>query len=183
MNDYIIDLLSAGVIAALVTGGFSLITSIKNNKRLIEIEKSKQAFTISQEKFKALREAYEELLKTLPEEKLLGHIIINSPLKGNLSEKKLSKFLSAADENTKIIYLHFQKYCYLFSKDEQDSVLKFIEDIDNISKSIFNANMNVQLYDTDDNQMSDPVLNKILITVKFEEMYYNLYRSNLNKLC
>ena len=72
----ILELLSAGVIASLVAGIFSLVIAFKNNKRLVELEKSKQKFTVNQERYKGLREAYAELLNVLPEEKLLGHIII-----------------------------------------------------------------------------------------------------------
>lgn len=82
----ILELLSAGVIASLVAGIFSLVIAFKNNKRLVELEKSKQKFTVNQERYKGLREAYAELLNVLPEEKLLGHIIINLP-----SQKKFSR--------------------------------------------------------------------------------------------
>ena len=70
----ILELLSAGVIASLVAGIFSLVIAFKNNKRLVELEKSKQKFTVNQERYKGLREAYAELLNVLPEEKLLRHI-------------------------------------------------------------------------------------------------------------
>ena len=66
----ILELLSAGVIASLVAGIFSLVIAFKNNKRLVELEKSKQKFTVNQERYKGLREAYAELLNVLPEEKL-----------------------------------------------------------------------------------------------------------------
>ncbi len=36
--ELVMQLLSAGVIAALVTGIFSLVIAIKNNKRLLELE-------------------------------------------------------------------------------------------------------------------------------------------------
>lgn len=48
----ILEILSAGVIAALVTGIFSLIISVRNNKKLVEIEKNKQIFTLKQERYK-----------------------------------------------------------------------------------------------------------------------------------
>ena len=77
MNDsdnisIVLQILSAGVIAAFVAGVFSLVIAFKNNKRLIELENSKQKFTVAQERFKGLREAYSELLSTLPQEKTLG---------------------------------------------------------------------------------------------------------------
>lgn len=64
----IIEILSAGVVASLVTGIFSLIIAIKNNRKSLDIENSKQRFTISQERFKALKEAYNQLLDLLPED-------------------------------------------------------------------------------------------------------------------
>ena len=47
----VLQILSAGVIAALVTGVFSLVIAVKNNKRLIELENSKQKFTLTQKRF------------------------------------------------------------------------------------------------------------------------------------
>lgn len=42
MNDkIIIEILSAGVIASLVTGIFSLVIAIKNNKKVLDIENIK----------------------------------------------------------------------------------------------------------------------------------------------
>lgn len=121
----ILELLSAGVIASLVTGIFSLVIAVKNNKRLVELENSKQKFTINQERYKGLREAYTELLAILPEEKLLGHIIINLPAQKKFRENGLSGAYEAAEANMKIMYSHFQKHGYLLSDDEQKKNYKF----------------------------------------------------------
>ena len=126
----ILELLSAGVIASLVAGIFSLVIAFKNNKRLVELEKSKQKFTVNQERYKGLREAYAELLNVLPEEKLLGHIIINLPSQKNFQENGLSEAYEAADMNMKIMYSHFQKHGYLLSDDEQKEIIKLIDVID-----------------------------------------------------
>lgn len=120
----ILELLSAGVIASLVTGIFSLVIAVKNNKRLVELENSKQKFTINQERYKGLREAYTELLAILPEEKLLGHIIINLPAQKKFRENGLSGAYEAAEANMKIMYSHFQKHGYLLSDDEQKKKLQ-----------------------------------------------------------
>ena len=132
----ILELLSTGVIASLVTGIFSLFIAFKNNKRLVELEKSKQKFTVNQERYKGLREAYTELLNVLPEEKLFGHIIINLPSQKNFQENGLLEAYEAAEMNMKIMYSHFQKYGYLFSNDEQKEIVELIELIDTITKSI-----------------------------------------------
>ena len=123
----ILEFLSAGVIASLVAGIFSLVIAFKNNKRLVELEKSKQKFTVNQERYKGLREAYAELLNVLPEEKLLGHIIINLPSQKNFQENGLSEAYEAADMNMKIMYSHFQKHGYLLSDDEQKEIIKLIK--------------------------------------------------------
>lgn len=64
--------------------------------------------SLNQERYKGLREAYAELLNVLPEEKLLGHIIINLPSQKNFQENGLSEAYEAADMNMKIMYSHFQ---------------------------------------------------------------------------
>ena len=114
-------MLSAGVIASLVAGIFSLVIAFKNNKRLVELEKSKQKFTVNQERYKGLREAYAELLNVLPEEKLLGHIIINLPSQKKFQENGLSEAYEAADMN---ISLGLQVYDVGNEENEDASVDK-----------------------------------------------------------
>lgn len=94
----ILELLSAGVIAALITGIFSLVIAVKNNKRLIELENSKQKFTVDQEHFKELRNAYSELLSLLPEEQRLGHVIMNLPSIDDLQENGLTESFEIAEK-------------------------------------------------------------------------------------
>lgn len=186
----LLELLSAGVVAALVTGIFSLVITIKNNKRLIELENSKQKFTIDQELYKGLRNAYEELLNLLPEKNLLGHIIMNMPSKAEFQENGLSESFEIAEENMKIMYSHYQKYCYLFSENEQKTVVDLVEKIDNITKTIININMEIQAYDVDEKEnqiesfdnIHSKIIEKILKVIEFEEIYYNLIKNNLNKI-
>lgn len=186
----ILELLSAGVIASLVAGIFSLVVAVKNNKRLVELEKSKQKFTVNQERYKGLREAYAELLNVLPEEKLLGHIIINLPSQKNFEENGLSEAYEVAEVNMKILYSHFQKYGYLLSDDEQKEIVKLIEVIDTITKSIIGISSSLQLYDVENDQNEDAlvdkghkkILERILKVTEFEESYYNLFKNNLSRL-
>ena len=193
----ILELLSAGVIASLVAGIFSLVIAFKNNKRLVELEKSKQKFTVNQERYKGLREAYAELLNVLPEEKLLGHIIINLPSQKNFQENGLSEAYEAADMNMKIMYSHFQKHGYLLSDDEQKESIKLIDVIDTITKSIIDISLGLQVYDVGNEENEDTrseeqdtsvdkvhkkILERILKVTEFEETYYNLFKNNLSKL-
>ena len=189
-SDIMLQLLSAGVIAALVTGVFSLIIAAKNNKRLVELEKNKQEFTVAQERFKGLRDAYSELLRMLPEEELLGHIIMNLPSKADFQETGLSDAYEVAERNMKILYSHFQRYCYLLLDDQQKKVTDFIEKIDDVTKCIINATSGLQAYSMAENEASDEsldilhanIMERIIKVVEFEEMYYNLYKDNLSKL-
>lgn len=186
----LLELLSAGVIAALVTGIFSLLIAVKNNRRLVELENSKQKFTIEQERFKGLRDAYGELLSLLPEEKLLGHIIMNMPSREDFRENGLSESYETAEENMKIMYSHFQKYCYLLSEDEQKMVVDLVEEIDNVTKSIIILNTEIQAYNTAEEENRDDsfdtihakIVERIIKVTEFEEMYYNLFKNNLSKI-
>lgn len=191
MNDntnILLELLSAGVIASLITGIFSLIVAVKNNKRLIELENNKQKFTISQERFKALHAAYGELLDLLPEEKLLGHIIMNLPSKKDFQENGLTESYNIAEENIKIMYSHFQRYCYLFSDDEQKEVMDLVEEVDAVAKSIFKLSSGLKVYSTDEatddslDTIHGKIVERIIKITTFEEMYYNLFKKNLNNL-
>lgn len=187
-TNILLEFLSAGVIAALVTGIFSLVIAVKNNRRLIELEKNKQKFTVDQERYKGLRDAYGELLRLLPKEKLLGHIVMNLPSKKDFQENGLSESFKIAEENMKILYSHFQKYCYLLSEDEQKIVSNLVEEIDNVTKSIINFNSGIQIYNTDENSIEvfdtihAKIIKRIMKVTEFEEMYYDLFKNNLSKM-
>lgn len=186
----ILELLSAGVIAALVTGIFSLVIAAKNNRRLIELENSKQKFTVDQGRFKGLRDAYSELLRLLPEDKLLGHVIMNLPSKEGFQENGLTESYEIAENNMKIIYSHFQKYCYLLSDDEQEKVADAVEEIDTITKSIISLNSGLDIYNSNEDSCKEDSFNTIHVKIierivkitEFENMYYNLLKSSLSKL-
>lgn len=62
-TDLIIDILSIGVIASFVTGCFSLIIAIKNNKKLLQIEKLKQQFSINLKRYELLNNLLDEIEK------------------------------------------------------------------------------------------------------------------------
>ena len=172
----ILEFLSAGVIASLVAGIFSLVIAFKNNKRLVELEKSKQKFTVNQERYKGLREAYAELLNVLPEEKLLGHIIINLPSQKNFQENGLSEAYEAADMNMKIMYSHFQKHGYLLSDDEQKEIIDI-----SLSLQVYDV-WNEENEDASVDKVHEKILERILKVTEFEETYYNLFKNNLSKL-
>lgn len=186
INNVVLELLSAGVSVALVTGVFSLVIAIKNNRRLLDLENSKQRFTVTQERFKALREAYRELLNMLPEEKCVGHVIMNLPLQDGFQENGLASSYEIAENNMKIMYSHFQKYGYLLLDDEQKKVSSSIEELDNIAKVLISAKSELKLYNIDQGEyvsdISKSVTTRIIKISEFEEMYFNLYKNCLSKM-
>lgn len=178
----LIEFLSAGVVTSLVAGVFSLIVSIKNNKRLIELEGIKQRFVLTQERYKEIKAAYTELINELPEDKLLGHYIINLPLKENFQEyasQNIQKLLAA---NYEIICLHYKKYEYLFSENDKDKILKLIDDIDDSIKKQTKIIHNLISHDVgfNDEEINEIINDRILKMVELEELYYDTLKHYLN---
>ncbi len=183
----VLELLSAGVIAALITGIFSLIISIKNNKQLVELEKLKHKFTVEDKMKQRLIEAYNELQNDLPEDKRVGHFVMNMPAKAKFTSNVFSEACSVADDSIRICYTHFQKYKYLFSKEEQKKFSKKIEELDEISKSIIEiaSSINVDDLENLDDETSHALHsaheNRITKIYEIEEMYFNLYSDYLSR--
>lgn len=128
----ILELISAGVIAALVTGVFSLIISIRNNKKLVEIENSKQVFTIQQERYKQLLECFNVLKEKIHDEDSVRHEIMNFEKNG----VDLEKILILAEDNISKIYNHYQYYSHLFDNCYCKEFEESIENLDDISQNI-----------------------------------------------
>lgn len=61
-SQIIIELLSAGVIAAFVAGSFSLIVAIKTNKKLEKIELIKRRYAMEEQKYEQLNSYFSELV-------------------------------------------------------------------------------------------------------------------------
>ncbi len=170
MNNIALELLSAGVIAALVTGIFSLIVAIKNNKRLIKLETIKQEFTIKQDRFNSIKEAYNELITLIPEDKHLEFSMSNLSSKENI-EEEMERIIELAEKNIKIMFFHFQKYGYLFVNKEQEKINNMIEEIDDITLAIRNG------------EAENNGLNKLLAIINLEKEYFKIHKDNLSELC
>lgn len=185
---FVLELLSAGVIASLVAGIFSLVIAVKNNKRLVELENSKQKFTVKQERYKLLKEAYTELINVLPEEKRLGYIITNLTSQNDFTNNTSSTIYKIAEKNMKIMYSHFRKYGYIFSDEEQKEIKDLVEVIDSISISIINISSSWQEKDVESIEDAavekgyKKILEKIVKVTEFEEKYFNMFQNNLSKL-
>lgn len=185
-NKFIIEILSAGVVTSLVTGIFSLIIAFKNNRKLLDIENSKQRFAINQERFKALKEAYSQLLDLLPEEQCVGYIIMNLPLQEGFQENGLVTSYEIAEKNMKIMQNHFQRYGYLLSGNEQKKVEDLTENLDNIAKSLINAKFDFQFYNieqkNDASNITETLAKRIIKITEFEEMYFSLFKNSLSEM-
>ncbi len=183
----VLKLLSAGVITAMVTGLFSLIIAIKNNSRLLEIEKSKQQFTVEQERYKDLRSAYNELIELIPEEKHLGHIIMNLQSKEN---NGLFDVYEVAQKNMQILYTHYKKHCYLLAHEDQDKVNDAVEKIDYIEQSIISCQLQLRTSNQNELNEEDKIISDTIFKnvqdrlykgTEFEELYFDVYKQALNQ--
>ena len=187
-NSIVLELLSAGVIAALVTGAFSLVIAIKNNKRLMILEDNKQKFTVSQERYKELRVAYSELTNSLPEEQRLTHIVMNSHSQNESQNKNLFSLYDIAEKNMKILYIHYQKFGYLLLDDEREKVSNYVYEIDELAKTLVNVQLKLQLFNNDVDRKADMldvtknVIERVTKIAEFEDEYFSLYRSCLSEM-
>ena len=183
-SDVLLKFLTAGVIVVLIAGVISLIVAIRNNKRLTQLEKHRQQFTIDQERYKTIRDAYEELCMSLPDKNLLGHFVRNSLFKKNFQENAILEGFKIASRNMMIMYSHFQKYGYLFSEDEQQLINNLIKGIDDIVNDITNLDteMNTKEDENSDDALYAKMKDRIIETVAFEEVYYNIFKNSLSEL-
>lgn len=117
MDEIVITLLSAGVFTSLVTGIFSLIITVKNNKTLKYLEQEKEANQKQGQLYKTIFSAREELLSTLPPEtQVRAYPVLETFSQGN--SEKLQELISSCVHSQRTIWIHFNKYCPYFSDDE-----------------------------------------------------------------
>lgn len=139
-TDFYMQLLSAGVVVAIVEGFFSIIIAHRNNKLLKEQTKSEQQFEIKKTQYDQLTKAYNELLDSLPEEKKLSHAFSNTKVgTAQLDEDnvglELAKIGSIAAEEEMLLYNHYQKYGYLLNEEQISKIQSIIEDHDEKAKA------------------------------------------------
>lgn len=179
----LIRILSAGVITAIVAGLFSLWVSFSNNKRLAKLEKSRQKFTIAQERYRDLKEAYSELLSALPQEETLGYHIMNKGFEGNGYEEAYQ----IANDNREKLNHHFQTYGFLLSNDEQKQVRYLMDKTDKVAQNIICVRSGIDGMEQAGIEEAVESMNKSVNTyfiqvVELVEMYCGFYRDNLSTL-
>ena len=135
------------------------------------------------------QEAVVQLVEIINQSAASFQLLQNS---GRLTDYEKERFCKLLDDdmNMKIMYSHFQKHGYLLSDDEQKEIIKLIDVIDTITKSIIDISLGLQVYDVGNEENEDAsvdkvhkkILERILKVTEFEETYYNLFKNNLSKL-
>lgn len=107
--DMFVKILSAGVIASFVTGIFSLAISLKNNRRIIAVEKMKQKHDINTKRYEILNNYLQKLYEGCKSFEYNGEITYENTPKIYSSfldkfvflteEHKLNDFLFEDEEN------------------------------------------------------------------------------------
>lgn len=167
MNDFYMQLLSAGVVVAIVEGFFSIFLAHRNNKLLLNQQKNEHHFEIQKTQYEQLTKAYEILMQELPEEKKLSHAFANSTI-GSLEiehseiESQLGNLGAVAVAEEMILYNHYQKYSYLLNDSQVEEIQRIIAEHDEKA------------------QEQDPMW--LLTIVQFEELYAQAIRDKLSEL-
>lgn len=165
----IIKILSAGVIASFITGLFSLVISIKSNKRLLEIERMKQKYDINIKRYELLTKYLKEIMDNREVFEFDGHLYMDYG-----SVRKLFSFL--IDRFSFLIEQHSQNE-YLFSEKENCIIKKKINEI-NFLVDEFVERFN----ECDPNDAQDVVvhMDKIGIQIEdFSNFYVNLIKKEM----
>lgn len=115
--EILVKILSAGVITSFVTGIFSLIISLRNNKKLIELEKIKHKHELDSKRYDFLYE-YMLLLSEKYKEFEPDKIDDTRECSEQIFTLLLDQFSFIKEEH--------EKHSYLFDKDENTDINKNI---------------------------------------------------------
>jgi hypothetical protein len=126
--------LTAGVIAAFVTGVFSLIISINNNGKIAKLERQRQEFILKQGKIESLQKLYEEVSSLDSANNMFMNLRAHAGKSTFL--KKCKDVTEKADRNAKILYDKFYKVKYLLDEDISEKIANSFEEIDDCSRTI-----------------------------------------------
>ena len=123
-------LLSAGVIVSLITGVFSLIVSVNNNKKMLSLEKYKQQSIINQERYKHLSAILDKLLNQTS-------ILDNIP---NNPQEVTSEHIVAthlfAEKRFNELKKMYNEFSFMLSTSHTSTISTLIEEIDNVTHKL-----------------------------------------------
>lgn len=133
-----VQLLSAGVIAAIIEGIFSIVIAIKNNKLIKQQSEETKKFEIRKMQYEPRPKAYDNLLQMLPEEKRISHAFANLHINAGITkdeiEEGMEKIGELAPKEEMILINHFKNYDYLLTTSQKDALNKIIEEHDSLSE-------------------------------------------------
>ena len=138
-NSIYIQLLSAGVIAALVEGLFSIIIAVKKDSMLKNQAEKDRSFEMKKIQYQQLTDAYNVLIARLPEEMRVTHVFANSKIREiELQEDEIATELAHLGETVSkeemILISHYNGYGYLLNEDQQEKINSIIEEHDEFAK-------------------------------------------------
>lgn len=170
-SQIIIELLSAGVIAAFVTGSFSLIVAIKTNKKLEKIELIKRRYAMEEQKYEQLNSYFSELVNKNEQFEYKGEIETTMECVRTLFSLRINMFEFMKEEH--------EKYSFLFTDLENENI---IEQEDVIDSFIHEFMAKIKEEDVTENEYVE-YIGKIADSIdKFKEDYYQLLKSEMKKI-
>lgn len=166
--DLLMKILSAGVIASFITGFFSVITCIKTNKRLKDIELIKHKYDLEKQKCDQLETHLKELVQK------------EFPYNGEInSTAELVKELALSCVNT---YEHIRKehesYIFLFKDSENKEIQEYENTIDDYINKFIAEYMTLR----DIDKLAEYLSKIITLTDTFKENYYLLIRRKIKEI-
>lgn len=166
--DLIIKILSIGTVASIVTGIFSVIVSIKNNKKLLQIEKQRERFSMDQRR-------YELIIELLEEIENIQFIFQKEGRAPDESLEYLSEVFGDSLEIYKKIAAIHKKKSYLL--DDSTLITAKIEEVD---ESITEYLEYCKTGNTDDQVIK---VDKICVSIYYLlDAYKDILRKNIEKL-
>ena len=171
-------LLSAGVIVAFVTGVFSLMVSIINNRKIIHLEKQKQNFSLQQGKIPMLQKIYEETASMDFANTMMMNLHPEA-ISQDERENGLQKVIEKAENNAKILYNRFMKSIFLIDDDISKKIECFFKEIDALSQQIISLQGDIEANGEKIYKLTLERLQKICI---LEDEYCSLLAEQLQRL-
>lgn len=177
MQEDIIKLLSAGVFVAIVTGIFSLIISIINNKKIIQIEKNKQKFVFIQENYSELKKVLDEVLH-------LDSILKDFPNNPNdITGQSFVILNISANDRFKLLQDRFNEISYMLSQKNRLTIENEMAEINDIEKTLLSfIDDNNELKPDPENTTNKLIKERILKIYNLQKTFISTVRVQLEEI-
>lgn len=167
-----IKLLLTGVSASLVTGIFSLVISIRNNSRLLKVEKVKQKYSMDSKKYELLNEYLNWVNEKEASFEYAGELEMTFQCVREIFCLRLDKFKFLEDEHYKHEYL----FDSVENKNVREKIKKIHCDVDDYVDR-FGGDSSVKEQDLVN--YIDKIANGI---DDFRNFYFGLIKEKMNKI-